>query len=224
MHICLMWKVHFAAPVLRPASSCATSTSAGLRSLYSLLIALVATDRTCHFHMASACVLPCAVLSSGQAPTQEFHFVVARQKALSPLHLNTRPGERNCGLCMSRCLQSRARNVLETTPNGGLDRRASTWNPSSFDLICAHTHAYIYIIIHIYINIYIYVYIYMYIYMYIYIYLRRTKTKGSALFGPHVGKPRWGAASLVGAWQNRSYGLVWQDVSGWGRKDTYLVS
>ena len=55
-------------------------------------------------------------------------------------------------------------------------------------------------------------------------YLRRTKTKGSALFGPHVGKPRWGAASLVGTWQNRSYGLVWQDVSGWGRKDIYLVS
>ena len=54
--------------------------------------------------------------------------------------------------------------------------------------------------------------------------LRRTKTKGSALFGPHVGKPRWGAASLVGTWQNRSYGLVWQDVSGWGRKDIYLVS
>ena len=54
--------------------------------------------------------------------------------------------------------------------------------------------------------------------------LRRTKTKGSALFVPHVGKPRWGAASLVGTWQNRSYGLVWQDVSGWGRKDTYLVS
>jgi hypothetical protein len=173
MHRMLMWKVHFAAPVLRPASSCATSTSAGLRSLYSLLIALVATDRTCHFHMASACVLPCAVLSSGQAPTQEFHFVVARQKALSPLHLNTRPGERNCGLCMSRCLQSRARNVLETTPNGGLDRRASTWNPSSFDLICTHTHAYIYIYIYIYTYIYTYIYIYTYnkyIYIYRYIY------------------------------------------------------
>ena len=81
----------------------------------------VVTDGTCH----NGICMCGAVLSSGQAPTQEFHFVVARQKALSPLHLNTRPDEGNCGLCMSR-FQSCARNVLETTPNGGLDRMAST--------------------------------------------------------------------------------------------------